>query len=151
METKVKVKMPDLSLDVKGDTRQWLGVATEIQKSMLKRTLAGVSVTGRPFKAYTADYLKKRTAGKVGKPGGGYYGSRPGTVNLSLSSQMLNAMRAVGKRTKGFVVISGNAGFKAWVNELKGRKFFGISKKESAKVTKRVADFISRKNKLKKR
>ena len=153
IEISVEVtKKPSLKIKPPDRSTFWKIAALQVQKMIRQRTeRQGVDSDGRSFKPYSTDYKKRRQAGKVSKAGGGYHQARTGKVNLSLSTKMLGSMKALGKRTKAIIRLSGNEGFKAWVNELKGRVFFDISKKEADKVVQLVADEVTRQNKLKKR
>jgi hypothetical protein len=119
----------------------WKRVAIQIQAVIRRRTeTAKVDWQGRAFKAYSPEYRKKRSDA-----------GRSTTPNLSFTTRMLSSMKALSTKTRAIVRLSGQQGFKAWVNELSGRIFFAISKKEADRITKQVSDNVAKENKLKKR
>lgn len=139
-----KTTVPDLTIVTK-DRKMWRGISVDAKKEMIKRTQRGRDIRGFPFPKYTPEYAKAKAEGKI--KGHGARGA--GVVNLTLSGRMLNSIARRVLDTKAFLVLSGTEGGKAWSNELKGRRFFDISKQEANKIVKRVANWLSKKNGLK--
>ena len=141
MSVKVTVKVPKIVIK-DPSIKFWTGEGLTAAKDIRTRTESGgVDVDGKGFKRYSQSYAEKRT--KMGRS------SRP---NLSFTSRMLGALgRGVKASTTGFKIrLTGEEGFKAWVNELAGRDFFGLSKKQKDDIFKRFTASYSKTNKLKK-
>lgn len=149
LKTKVSIKMPDLSLD-QPDQTLFRAAALETKKRIRVRTETDKKdYLGKAFKGYTAEYKKKRIEGKISKPGGGFYGARSGTPNLSLSTKMLGSMRTLFTKSKGTVTLSGEEALKARGNEARGRIFFAFHETDRDKVLSLVTNWMTKKNKLK--
>jgi len=139
MKVSTKVTMPDLTIKPPTSTSYWYSVASQLGRDIRKRTeTSKVDWSGRRFKGYSDQYKKLRA--KAG---------RSSTPNLSFSSKMLASMRAIGSKTKSVLRLSGEQGFKAWVNEKNGRIFFAISQKDADKIAKNVSAKVAKDNKLK--
>jgi hypothetical protein len=135
----IKTKTPKITFDAPDDPRFWKAIAIEAQKTVRERTEKdGLDVNGKGFKPYTKAYREFRS--KQGKS------TRP---NLSLSSNMLGGMRAIGRKGMAIVRLTGEEGFKAFQNEERGRKFFDLSKEQTEDIFKGVSKWIARTNKLK--
>ncbi len=149
LKTNVKIKMPDLTLD-QPDQTFFKAAAIETKKRIRVRTETNKKdYTGKAFRGYSPEYKKKRVEGKISKPGGGFYGARSGTPNLSLSTKMLGSMKVLFTKTKGTVTLSGEEAKKARGNEARGRIFFAFHETDRDKVLKLVANWMTKKNKLK--
>ena len=130
-------KMPNMKIDVPNDPTFWKALALDAQRVMRSRTGGqGLDHRDRAFKPYKPATLVDRS-----KRG------RTSWVNLTDTGRMLGGMTALGQSKKGKVVLAGAQGAKAYFNELKGRTFFALSKKQQKGIIKRVADWIVKKNK----
>ena len=135
-----KIKQPNLTVKMPDDSGFWKRVALELRRKIRHRTeTKKVDWRGMSFKRYSDSYAEARV--KAG---------RSITPNLSFTSKMLASMKEIGKKTRAIVRLSGNEGFKAWVNE-PDRIFFAISQQEADQINKQVADYTAKKNNLKKR
>ena len=140
MKTTVKVKQPDLSLDQPNQTL-YRAVALETKKRIRVRTeTSKKDYLGRGFKKYTQEYKQFRS-----KKG------RSTTPNLSFSGKMLGSMRTLFTKKKGTVTLSGEQAKIARGNEARGRIFFALHKTDRDKILGLVTNWMTRKNKLKKR
>jgi len=138
IDLKVKVKLPNIKAKPP-KTKFWNKIGLKAAKDIRKRTeMRGKDVKGNKLLPYSAAYRKARVNGEVSKPGGGTYGRRSGTANLSLSGRMLGAIaRGVRpKRTKVRLVLSGDEGGKAYANEKRGREFFDVSDKQAEAIAR---------------
>lgn len=140
MSAKVKVKLPDLTIETP-PLKFWRRVGIDAVKDIRKRTESrGMDVDRQPLKKYSEKYEQKRAdAGRTTRP------------NLSFTSRMLSAMALGIRPSKGGLKLRliGESGFKAWVNEQRGRVFFGLDKLQKKKITKLVTAWITRANGLK--
>lgn len=137
---KVNVKLPKLDIETPNLTF-WRKIGLQMVRDIRVRTESkGLDVDGRGFKRYSESYQKQRLdKGRSAKP------------NLSFSSRMLNAMAHGIRPKKGGVKLrlSGEQGFKAWVNEQTGRDFFGLAKKQKSQMAASVMKWLSKANGLK--
>jgi hypothetical protein len=141
-KTRVTVKVPKIVIKEPG-RRFFTDLGLSTAKRIRVRTESeGVDVNLRPFKPYSPKYREQRQEK-----------GRRTTPNLSFTSRMLSALGPGVRATlKGFkIIISGEQGFKAWVNEINGRDFFGLDKKLKDDIFKKTTDFITKANRLKKR
>jgi len=95
-----------------------------------KRTKTGRQVSGKPFKKYTPAYRKW-------KEKHGY----SGRVNLAVKGHMLAAMhsKVLSKSRALLHFIRGEESEKAnWVQDIKGRDFFGLNKKDMGTITRKI-------------
>lgn len=134
----IKIKMPDLTIRVPKEPDFWAGVALQARRRIRTRTARDKSdVKGRPFKAYSDAYKEfRKSKGRSIIP------------NLTFTGRMLGSIQAVGKRMKGQLLLSGEEGFKASANEDRGRKFFDLAPTDRDSIIKKVADWMTRKNRL---
>jgi len=72
--------MADIEFFTKQDFER---IGKMVRDRIIKRTLNGIDEEGRPFTAYSPDYLRLKTAA---------LGATAGRVNLMLSGQMLEAI-----------------------------------------------------------
>lgn len=135
----MKIRIPDLSIDMPTNPGIWTGVAINARRLMRGRTARDkVDVKGKPFKPYSKAYKEFRKS------------KRRGIVpNLVFTGRMLSAIQAIGKKMKGRLLLSGEEGSKAAENEARGRKFFDFTGKERNSILKEVVDWMTKKNRLK--
>ena len=133
----IKTTKLDLSLDLP-DRKFWLQVATDANKEIHKRTVAGKEVEGGSFKPYSKSYAKQRAEG-----------GRSAKPNLTWSGRMLSSISAKAGKDYGKLSLTGREGFKAWANEENGREWFDLSSKQHDEIIKSISKWMTRKNKLK--
>lgn len=140
IKVKTTIKVPKIKFTVPTNNPTfWQAVGLDAAKGIVKRTQAGRDVNNRGFKPYR-DATKKSRSKRGRTP----------FVNLTDTGKMLGSIFR-GIRAKGNAVIirlSGEQGFKALMNEKRGRVFFGISKQQAPKILKRARTWIQRKNKM---
>ena len=140
----VKIDKIKIEIETPVDKKFWFRVGEGVRKIIYTRTYErGEDVERHTFKPYSKAYEAKKK--KEGLPS-----FKP---NMSFSNRMLNAMSR-GIRTKLFgrgvkLVLSGEEGGKAYMNEKQGRVFFDISEKNSATIIKMVDRELVRLNDLK--
>jgi hypothetical protein len=133
----IKTTKLDLSLDVP-DRKFWLQVATDANKEIHKRTVAGREVEGGSFKPYSKSYAKQRAEG-----------GRSAKPNLTWSGRMLSSISVKAGKDYGKLSLTGREGLKAWANEQMGRDFFDISQKQLTDIVKKASAWMKRRNDLK--
>ena len=103
-------------------------MAETLKTGITSRTQSGKDVDSKTFKEYTPAYRAKKGSSKV---------------NLTVSNNMLHAMKyEINGSTLRFYY-TGNEGKKAHGNQVKnGRKFFGLDKKQIAMLKKKIGDVI---------
>ena len=137
LDVTVKTTKLDLSLDLP-DRKFWLQVATDANKEIHKRTVAGKEVEGGSFKPYSKSYAKQRAEG-----------GRSAKPNLTWSGRMLSSISAKAGKDYGKLSLTGREGLKAWANEQMGRDFFDISQKQLTDIVEKASEWMKRRNSLK--
>lgn len=135
----LKINKKQLKLDIDLPGKQfWDAVTLDIARTIRKRTESGYDVNGKRFKPYNKEYLQyRREKGRSLKP------------NLTFTGRMLGSIRAQGYKRGGRVTLSGEEGYKAWINEKMGREFFDISQPQINEIADRVDKWIAKRNKAK--
>lgn len=134
------IKKPKIDIDTP-DRKFWQRLGLSAARHIRKRTEKdGRDSDGKQFRPYSRGYESYRA-----KKG------RSRTPNLSFTGRMMSALpQGVSATDKGAKIgLYGRQGGKAWYNELSGRKFLAISRKEADRINREVATWTARKNKLK--
>lgn len=139
--------MPSLKIDMP-KRKEWLAWSEALMGFIYRRTIGGKDWQGKAFKKYSAQYGKRKAAGKIKIAGGvgRHLATGGGVVNLTLSSRMLKAMKAASTRFGGKVTLSGEEADKARGNEKNGRVFMAVNKTDTTKIVKLVDRWLTKKN-----
>lgn len=143
---KLKIDFAELfGTEIKDDAlRQAIGGA--IIDKITERTQSGVSLKGRPFKGYSNTYVKSLTF-KV-------HGKSKGSVDLTLSGDMLSSMEILDNSPKSLTIGFNNEldNAKAYNHNvgdtLPKREFFGVTQKEKLEIKNQFADVVTEINQL---
>lgn len=137
---RVKIISPDLKI-VTPNRQFYEALALDLAKQIRQRTeKKGVDVDDQKFKPYTKRYRKYRIEKK-----------RSAWPNLSFTGKLMGAIGrgAHGYPNKAVIALSGQEGLKAWGNEVRGREFFNLTKKQVDATVKKISLWLKRRNRLK--
>ena len=96
----------------------------------------------KDFKAYTPEYAKLKAAGKAGPKGPGK-SRQVSPPNLRLTGVMLGSISAQKPKETGVDIVYRD-GIKVEWNAEMGRDIYGISDKNTEKITDELSDFIGK-------
>ena len=141
---KAKIGKIEIDIETPANRKFWRRVGEGVRDVIHTRTYdRGEDADRHTFKPYSKAYeAKKRKAGLPSfKP------------NMSFSGRMLTAMkRGIRPRLRGNgvrLILSGEEGGKAYINEKRGREFFAMSDKNRVTIIKMVDRELVRLNGLK--
>jgi len=120
----------------------WKKIGGQTATRIVKNADKGIDKDGGKFPRYTADYARKKAAGKA-SPRGVSGDRQTSPPNLRLTSVMLNSISAQ-NATKNGVEIIFRDGLKVEGNAKRGRDIYGLSSDNVEEIDKTLKGHISK-------